>query len=387
MPADTSVKFFHSAMTGAPSLTNAAGSMIALLDACLINGFGTGTVDSVVVTSNVATVTRTAGHPFEVGSVALIAGATPAGLNGEKKVLSVTTTSYTFEAAGIGNQTATGTITHKTAPLGWVKQFSGTNLAAYKSSDIQSTGCLLRVDDTLTTNPRVAGYLSMSDVNTGLGRFPTDTQRATGPWWMKSNNASAVPWAVIGDGRLFYIYSMPTTGTSTERTACFGDFKSYKLPDPYACVIVADQNVGGSTENSGVTGSVSYYSYTITYGDKYLARPVTGVGSAVPAIMTMPTILSPNSNATFSGVGSSSVRFPNLADNRLYVWQTYIGENVPFTTLRGGIPGLYHTEQNVLSSFSHLQRITDIDSLPGRQMVAFKSTYSLIFFDTTGPWR
>ena len=37
---DTSVKHFHSGRVGAPVLTGAEGSMIALLDACVVNGFG-----------------------------------------------------------------------------------------------------------------------------------------------------------------------------------------------------------------------------------------------------------------------------------------------------------------------------------------------------------
>lgn len=38
MTADTSVKYLHSAMPGAPVLSGTAGSLISVLDACLVNG-------------------------------------------------------------------------------------------------------------------------------------------------------------------------------------------------------------------------------------------------------------------------------------------------------------------------------------------------------------
>ena len=50
-PVDTSVKHFYSAMAGSPGLSGTAGSLIAVLDACLISGFGAKAVDSAVITT------------------------------------------------------------------------------------------------------------------------------------------------------------------------------------------------------------------------------------------------------------------------------------------------------------------------------------------------
>jgi hypothetical protein len=97
---DTSVKYFHSGLTGAPVLSGTAGSLVAVLDACLVNGFAVSAVASLVVASNIATATISGGHSAEVGSVVLVSGATPSGLNSEKKVLSVGAgnTTLTFDA-------------------------------------------------------------------------------------------------------------------------------------------------------------------------------------------------------------------------------------------------------------------------------------------------
>lgn len=45
----TAVKFFHSEMPSAPVLSGTAGSLLAILDACLVNGWGLMTATSVVV--------------------------------------------------------------------------------------------------------------------------------------------------------------------------------------------------------------------------------------------------------------------------------------------------------------------------------------------------
>ena len=189
--ANTTVKYYHSAMSGVATLNGTAGSLISVLDACLVTGFNLKTADSLVVAGGIATLTISAGiGAFEVDAVALVAGATPSGLNGEKRVLSVTTNTITFAATGISDQTATGTITAKLAPAGWEKVYSGTNLAAYRSSDVSGTRMYMRVDDTGTTNARVVGYESMTDVNTGVMPFPTSLQQSGGYYWPKASAAN-----------------------------------------------------------------------------------------------------------------------------------------------------------------------------------------------------
>lgn len=75
------------AMSGAPTLNGVAGSLIAVLDACLVVGSGWLADPSVTVSGEIATATFSTGHSFEPDVIALVTGATPAGLNGEKRVL------------------------------------------------------------------------------------------------------------------------------------------------------------------------------------------------------------------------------------------------------------------------------------------------------------
>lgn len=384
------VKYMHSGMTGAPSIAGVAGNMIALLDACLINGWGSNTVDSVVVASGIATVTRSAGHPFEIDSVAEISGATPSGLNGQKKVLSVTGTTYTFDATGISNGTATGTISHKMAALGFTKQYSGTNLAAYKSANVAATACLLRVDDTGTTSARVVAYETMSDVNTGTGPFPTSAQMSGGLYWPKSNAADATtrPWVLFGDDRAFYLYvGYFTASGTTSMTMGFGDFISKKTPDAYGAFVngatTTPSNVSRNEDEFNIHSSAS------TANGFFCPRAYTGIGSSISVTRAASPAI--GSSAAASGNFSSGLAYPNAADSGLYITPMYVGEQTSGNILRGVVPGLYFAAMTGLTTggIGHRDRITGVTSLSGKALRAINNNAAagIGFVDCTGPWR
>lgn len=387
--ADTTVKFLHSAMTGAPVLTGQAASLVALLDACLVNGFGSGTVDSVVIASGVATVTRAAGHPFEVGAVSLIAGATVSGgsINGEQKVLSATATTYTFDATGISDQTATGTITHKISPLGWSKAYSGTSLGAYKSVAAGATGFYLRVDDTGTTVARVVGYETMTDVNTGTAPFPTSTQLSGGGYWSKSStaNGTARDWILVGDGLMFYFMCRPnTTNNSMSSVGFFGDFKKEGSTDAYNCAIHAQTSDTSSSTPGAGNGEFDYRSNTAA---TYLPRTYTGLGSPILGARYYGTFKA-NTTAYRSGDNSSDhIPFPNPSGGGMYVSEWSLTE-VTSLVLRGTLPGYYACPQNIgVNVFANRDAITNVTGLTGRTLKAVLSNAGCAFFDITGPWR
>ena len=60
------VKWMHNGFAGAPVLTNNWGSLTALLDACLVNGFNLKTVTALSRTDDTATATIGTGHGFMV---------------------------------------------------------------------------------------------------------------------------------------------------------------------------------------------------------------------------------------------------------------------------------------------------------------------------------
>jgi hypothetical protein len=384
----TSVKFYHSQMTGAAVLTGQAGKLIDVLDAVLVNGWGLATVDSVVIASGVATVTRAGGHPFEVAGVALIADATVTGgtINGEHRVLSTTATTYTFDATGLADQTATGTITHKVPPLGWVKAYSGTNLAAYKSGDPASTLCLMRVDDTGTSNARVVGYETMSDVNTGTGPFPTAAQVSGGTYWPKSytTDATARYWQIVGDERTFYMQTVHS-GSNNACVSAFGDILSRKASDAYACTLQAP---GSNIVSSAPSGASCIYAGNSS-GSQWVPRQASNIGSSA-AVYRFP--VSPTApQSAMSGSSAWSMAYPDPVNNALLVAPVSVGEGASGVNWRGTLPGLWYVPQNVVSAavFAKRDSVTGVTGLTGRTLKAFVDSGSsaVALFDVTGPWR
>lgn len=222
------VKWFASDMAGAPSCTGQVGSLLAILDACLVNGFNLLTLDSLVIAGNVATGTK-AGHGYVLHQIVEIAGATPAGLNAQWRVASVSGNTFTFATTGIADQTATGTISAKTVSAGWLKPYSGTNLGAYKSQHVASSQLCLRLDDTVALYASALGYETMSDINTGTNSF--------GPHYFKKSSAADATvrkWVLIADARGFYL-GVAWSNTTTYDFYHFGDFDTLVAGDAWAC--------------------------------------------------------------------------------------------------------------------------------------------------------
>lgn len=392
MPVSTSVKYFHSAMSGSPVLNGTAGSLIAVLDACLVNGFNLKSVDALTVASGVATATISTGvGAFEADTVALIDGASPSGLNGEKRIISTTpnTNTITFDATGIADQTATGTITAKLASAEWEKQFSGTNLAAYRSGDVTSTRAVLRVNDAAAQNARVVGYESMSGISTGTKPFPTSAQQSGGLWWPKADDTSATPrcWTLIADSKTFYLHMHTLAGGAGESGSivAFGDFLSYKSGDAYCNLI------------SGFSSDVSASSYyqvqdfsSAVETRFFVSRAYTALGTSIAGFCAVESY---GQGGGFSGqIGTLSTPFyPNGADNSLILSRKIIYET---GSLRGVARGALFAVQPCKDAFNWRDKIDGQGVYAGKKIIAIKGAApsgtwgadGVMFFDIVGPW-
>lgn len=244
-PVDTTVKWARSDMPGAPVLTRAAGSMTALLDALLVDGWGLQAATSVVVASGVATATFAADHAAAMHSVVEVAGATGSytDLNGEQKITIANSNTLKW-ATALPDGTATGSITVKMAGGGWERQFTGTNLRAYRSTNAQRHGQDLRVNDTGVGFTRVIGYENMTAISTGTGLFPTTAQVSGGYYWMKSVTATDEPinWMAGTDGRMLYLFTEPLgAGYPASKIMVFGDMApEAPAGDAYATLLLGD---------------------------------------------------------------------------------------------------------------------------------------------------
>lgn len=365
-------KFYRSTDSGAPvssGINNTAGELITVLDDCLVNGYGSVTLDSLVVASNVATGTISTGHGFTMtslaGPVITIGGATPSGLNGEWRIASVPgSTTFTFATTGISDQTATGTITAKRSPAGWVKSYSGTNKAVYRSQSILSNQHYLRVDDSVGAYARVRGYASMSDVDTGTDPFPTDAQVNGGGYAMKAASSSRKAWIVYADDRFLYFIS--NYDNLWYGGLGFGDLIKGLGADAFSTVLCTQSS---STVTYGLSNAGA--------GLIWLPRGIGQSGTAVAG-----NRYQMGRNGAILGTGSEELPVAATAYGirlaQVEIWDSG-------TVFRGIQPGVWSTS-SVQAQGATLEDFSGV--LAGRTLIQQLNagTGNGFYVDLTGPW-
>ena len=392
-PVDTTVKHFNSTMVGAPVLNGIAGSLVSVLDACLVSGFDLKAVTSLVVVSGIATLTFAGSHSAVADSVVLVAGVTGTliALNGEQKITAVGATTLKF-ATTLPDGTAAGTVTFKMASGNWAKPFFGTNLAVYKSADPLSTGMFLRVDDTSGANARVLGYETMSDVSTGTGFFPTATQIAGGGYWAKSTLSTVAPvrWDLFCDGRTFILSWVFSSAASSVirsgRSVYVGDMQALKPGgDAYAFCLTCSSGAGNNGDGFVETGNTS---------GNFTPRSYTGLGSGISGFSYPYT----GSNTTVSGIDSALGVFPSVVDGGLRLSGRYWSEAAN-TAPRANFVGLLTAPQSQLGLyFDPGVVVAGTGLLANKNLKAVGASNSagasypsvalgIAFVDITGPWR
>ena len=80
MVASTDIKFYVHSNNNAPQLQNAYGSMIGVLDACLVNGISLGLASSLTAMGTTVTAVFSTAHNLMQYQVLKIVGALPAEL-------------------------------------------------------------------------------------------------------------------------------------------------------------------------------------------------------------------------------------------------------------------------------------------------------------------
>ena len=382
------VKNFSSASTAANVVSGTAQTLQSMLRACLNTGFGSKAVQSLVIAAGIATLTYATAHAYPVGSVVRVAGGGLAAANGEQLVLTTSATTATYAVPGAPDGAVTGSITTDFAPLGWAETFTNGGLSVFKPSAVEATGMLLRVDDTGTTNARIRAFESMTDVSTGVGPIPLDSQVSGGLYWPKSGAASAVarPWYVVGDARGFY-FAIDPQGTGRYTLLYAGDLASMKSGDAYGYLLTGNQadQVALATVADGCCG----WSHRSARGGAYLARLHTGIGQSVAAQRIGSHHNGSTADAYAGTAGYSLGAYPNGPNNALLT-----GSLEAFALgVRGVLPGLVHPFQDCANAFSSGSIVDGTHDLAGRKLLVLRVapptgavTAGTVCIDMTGPW-
>ena len=369
---------FNSNEQGAPTLNNAAGSLLSVLKACLVTGFNNVGITSVTIAGNVATVVTNANHGLTVGQRATVAGVSITAANGDKTVASVpnvTTFTYPCVNADVSESPVSASV--KRTPLGWVEQFSKTNVSMFKSSDPAAYGQSLRVDDTgtnpLTQGARVFGVENPTGIDTYTDKFPLETQQAGGLYWAKGRNvATAQAWCIVGDERFFYMLvensgystSFYPGGTAPNQywaflVQYFGDIVSNKNSESFGAIVGGQQSAPANNSNTGGITVYSNLGSTPAGGSNaFIARQFTGIAKSISIGYTHPGGRTPGN--------TSYPRYPSPVANELTIQEpSFVVETLAYANhpIRGILPGFAsflcnHTD---LPQSNFPQRMTTTD--------------------------
>lgn len=302
MVMNTDFKIFHHTNNNAPVLDNIYGTMLDVLDACLVNGFEVGSVSSLTTSGKTVTATFSSSHNLQKYQVIKITGATQSEFNGEHRITEVPNSNEVrFELATAASTTiASGTIVASLPPLGWEKPFyesnpAGGGKAAYRSTNLllPSRPFLRVVDEldpayteTYAKYAKVGIVEEMTGINEMSGlQAPYDASNPDKNWigtgtgqsvvngWAKwyyargyspgvngnqydyaGSSNGARKWVVLGNKDYFYIIPSvnPYTATSPNQVIWgFGYFESLYNPDNN-CFFLAchDRNIAASTSTS-----------------------------------------------------------------------------------------------------------------------------------------
>jgi len=337
--------FFHSGMAGAPTNTNAAGATLAIIDAILVTGFNLQSVLSATVASEVMTVTYAAPHLYEDKVLIRLDGA--AGGSIVRRATVTGAQVLTIPAQGFADGAVAGTLSTRVAPADWERVFSDTGKAVFRSK-ATGPGCTrfyYRFSDSVAGSSKfiLRGYEAMSDVDTGIGPYPTTGQvGGSGMRVIMSGTSTARPWVAVADGRTVYMHTC--FDESAAYGMSFGDLSPFSGVDGFAAVAWA-----------GELGQISRGL------NMYLPRAASGVGSAIQSGLHL----------MFDASGASGRDYPSPIDGGMLLQRPVIGTDggsASSSALRFACRGLMHCSANPVSG-SPWVIFSSADGVGGRVLV------------------
>lgn len=293
------VQLFASTDASAPVLTGQNGSLVALLDACLVNGYGS--------------------------------------KSGAGWSIAYTTTNKRAyrQATSGGNSAGLYCYIDDTGPGGGAGR--------------EARVCGFETMSAITP--------------VGTGQFPNSTQSSIGAGYLvirksNTNDATARKWYVIADQHTFYLFVEIGDNNAPNLTGdgfMFGDFESYKSGDAYAVMII-----GRTRENTGDPrgGNISLIPGAASYGvnnnlsGHFIARHwnqsavSVRAGKLFDSSRTNMTSSWAGDNSDYQNEGgcapgfcndSQRAPFPNPVDGAMWMAPFYVNQN----GIRGYLRGLW----------------------------------------------
>lgn len=312
--AASQFKVYTSSDVGGPGLlTGAAGTLGAILKACLVDGYS--------------------GHPAAGWSCPVAAASNI----------------YSFQL-GAGS-TGCGFVLNDNGPNG-TSTFKEAWITGWES--ISGVG---------------------SPVGSGTGQFPTPAQLLTSGHAVIRKSATADStgrsWVIFADAYTLHLFIATGDSAGIYGGVYFGDFYSLKsTTDTYRCCLisVAVENTAANATGTGVAyGSTSLA--TASLAGHFIARSFGGGGTSITAGKH-------GDAAKQSGVSSlaGNLQTPNGPDNSYYISPIYLTESVA-SCVRGRLRGLYQL-CHAPAGFADGQTIAGAGDFAGKEFYILRDAYA-----------
>jgi hypothetical protein len=309
----TGVRLYKSTDTSAPTLTGQTGSLTTLLDAVLVNGYGSQSA----------------------------AGSSP---GAGAWTIPFTGTSQRAYRPAAGNQFYLSIIDN------------GPGAGTFKEA-------------------RVVSYETMSALNTGTNPMPTVAQFSTGLVIRKSATADATarPWICLADDRMLIFLAQTGDTASTYLGWMWGDFYSHLSGDGYRTAIIGRTSENSATTSGG---SEPFSNLTGSGGAANIGHYVQRNRSGTVGALQIGNVASPSLNDSTSvlGSGTNTIAYPNGEDGGLYLMPQYIIDptTAPSKSIRGRYRGIWHNAHPP-ASFSDADTFSGVTDYVGKSFLVVKS--------------
>lgn len=193
-------------------------------------------------------------------------------------------------------------------------------------------------------------------------------------------DATARPWVVVADSRTLYVFVLTGDSAGVYFAFSFGDFYSFVAADLYNCMIVgrnAENNGGITTETLDLVSSNAGGALAATTAAHFFARAHTGLGTSVLCGVHSGDQAKKATSTVIADPNTSMMPLPNLPDGGMYFARVWVHDPVtaPLYTVRGRMRGFWDycgDNGGTAFGFADLSTLSGTGDLAGRSFLFLK---------------
>lgn len=196
-------------------------------------------------------------------------------------------------------------------------------------------------------------------------------------------SATARPWTIFGDGRTVILCISTNHIVGLYFVTYFGEYYSLKVGDTHAFCIMAYNGVSAGVGPSGATGTYWFDGRNMSPGtfvpvaavSRLVAGNLSGGASSIAGFGTTSGFGQPANPGT---TACARLSYPNPTDNSIWLSPIGIGTSESGLCIRGFMRGLYSPD-HWLSAMSHGDTFSGSGDLAGKSFSLIRPT--LAFFN------